>query len=85
MNANWYIDTSSENDEWVYEAGMRSPSEIYEGIFWYSFIVYGLILIPLLGVCFFQSKFSLSAAIVIGIVANYINFYAFSNVISMRN
>ena len=85
LNASWFIDTEKENDEWVYEAGLKSPSEIYESIFWYSFIVYGLVLIPIFILSLTQDKLSLACAILIGVVANYINFYAFSNIITMRN
>ena len=69
----------------MYEAGLSSPSELYESIFWYSFIVYGLILIPILILSMTQNKLSLVCAIIVGVVTNYINFYAFSNIITMRN
>ena len=85
LNANWYIDTTEEKEEWVYEASLISPSELYESIFWYSFLIYGIVLIPLMILSISENKLSLACAIFIGLVANYINFYAFSNIIMMRN
>lgn len=85
LNASWYIETDGEEDQWVYEAGMSSPTELYENIFWYSFILYGILLIPMLLLTFFDHKLSLSCVVLTAIVANYINFYAFSTIITVRN
>jgi len=58
---------------------------MFEALFWYSFLLFGIMLIVMGVLCFTDSKLSLACAIFIGIVTNYINFYAFSNIIQMRN
>ena len=79
--AYWYINTEGEEDEWVYEASLKSPTEVYEALFWYSFLMFGILLLVMGILSIVLSKLSLSCAILIGLVANYINFYAFSNII----
>lgn len=81
----WYINTEGEEDEWVYEASLKSPTEIYEALFWYSFLMFGILMLVMGILSLVVSKLSLACAILIGFVANYINFYAFSNIIEMRN
>lgn len=58
---------------------------MYEATFWYSFIFYGLILLVMGILTVVDHKLSLTCAILIGFIANWINFYAFSQIIEMRN
>lgn len=58
---------------------------MFEALFWYSFIFFGIMLVVMGVITIVDSKISLACAILIGIVENYINFYAFSNIIDMRN
>ena len=85
LQANWYVSTEGYEDEWVYEANLKSPTEMYEAVFWYSFILYGFILIVMSCLLVHDGKLSLFCAVIIGMIANYINFYAFSQIIEMRN
>lgn len=85
VNACWYVDTSQKEDEWVYEAGLKSVEEEFEAIFWYSFILYGALLFVFVVLSLTIGKLSLLCAVLIGCVSNYINFYAFSTIIELRN
>ena len=85
LQASWYVSTEGEEDEWVYQANLKSPTETYEAVFWYSFILYGFILIVMSILLIHDNKLSLLCAVFIGMVTNYINFYAFSQIIQMRN
>lgn len=82
--ASWSIDTTGEEEVWVYEANFKSPSSLEE-IFWYAQVVYGVILIVSACIILGMHKYSLLCAIVIASIANYVNFYAFSKIITIRN
>jgi hypothetical protein len=84
LQASWSIDTTGEEEIWVYEANFRSPSSMEE-VFWYSQVVYGAVLIIAGLILLGMAKYSIVCAVVIASVANYVNFFAFSKIISMRN
>jgi hypothetical protein len=84
LMASWSIDTSGEEEVWIYEANFKSPSSLEE-IFWYSQILYGIILLVAAAIILSMSKYSLLCSIVIAFAANYVNFYAFSKIINLRN
>ena len=84
MHATWSVDTTGEDDVWVFEANFKAPSSMEE-LFWYSQIVYGVTLLIALIIIASSAKYSLSCAIIIAFVANYVNFYGFSKIITLRN
>lgn len=84
LQASWSIDCSGEEDLWIYEANFKAPSQ-YEEIFWYSQIVYGVGLVIATLIVAGAGKYSLACAGVIAFSANYVNFFAFSKIITLRN
>jgi hypothetical protein len=84
LQASWSIDTTGEEEVWVYEANFRSPSAMEE-VFWYSQVIYGAVLLIAGMIMLGMAKYSLLCAILIASVANYVNFFAFSKIISIRN
>jgi hypothetical protein len=59
--------------------------QLYEELFWYSQIIYGIFLIFAVVIISMLHKYSLLCSIIIAFAANYVNFFAFSKIISMRN
>jgi hypothetical protein len=84
LQAAWSVDCSGEEDVWVYEANFKSPSQ-YEEIFWYSQIIYGILLVIAVIIVAAAGKFSLAVAGLIAFGCNYMNFSAFSKIITLRN
>jgi hypothetical protein len=84
LQASWSIDCEGEEDVWIYEANFKSPSK-YEEIFWYSQIVYAVGLGIAAVIVGANRQFSLATAVAIAFGANYINFFAFSKIITLRN
>lgn len=84
LQAAWSVDCSGEEDVWVYEANFKSPSQ-FEEIFWYSQIIYGVLLVIATIIVAAAAKFSLAMAGVIAFGCNYVNFAAFSKIITLRN
>lgn len=69
----------------MFEASMKAPSETIEAVFWYSFLLYGLVLLVLLVLSLSLSKYSLGCAILLGLGCNLINFWAFGKIMKLRN
>jgi len=84
LQASWYIDCEGEEDVWVYEANFKCPQR-FEEIFWYSQVVYGIGLFCAFVIITCYGLLSLSCAILIAFGANYVNFMAFSKIITLRN
>jgi hypothetical protein len=84
LQAHWFVDTTTEKDRWVYEAKVKKP-DTYEGLFWFSSIVY----MVLLAVCFLyyasRHQLSLGCSLVIGLVCAYLNFFAYSKIMKLRD
>jgi hypothetical protein len=85
LQASWYVDSSTGEDRWIFEASMKVPSQTIEAIFWYSFILYGLLLLVMLALSMSMGKHSLSCAILLGLGCNIINFWAFGKIMKLRN
>lgn len=56
-----------------------------EEVFWYSQVIYGAVLLVAGLIMLGMAKYSLLCAVIIASVANYVNFFAFSKIISLRN
>jgi hypothetical protein len=84
LQAAWSIDTSQGEEIWVYEASLKSPAS-FEELFWYSQVIYGILLIIAAVIASAEQKYSVLCAIAIAFTANYVNFFAFSRIITMRN
>lgn len=84
LQAAWSVDCSGEEDVWIYEANFKSPSK-YEEFFWYSQIIYGVLLVIATIIVAGTGKFSLATAGIIAFGCNYVNFTAFSKIITLRN
>lgn len=54
-------------------------------MFWYSFLLYGIMLLVYLFLSLSLGYISLSCSIFLGICSNMVNFWAFSKVIKLRN
>ena len=84
LHASWSIDCSGDEDVWIYEANFKSPSN-YEEVFWYSQVIYAVGLTAGFIIVAASAKLSLACAVLIAFTANYVNFYAFSKIITLRN
>ena len=84
LKAYWFVDTTTEKDRWVYEAEVKKP-DTFEGLFWFSSLVY----MVLLAVCFLyyvsRHELSLGCSLFIGLLCSYLNFFAYSKIIKLRD
>lgn len=85
LQACWHVDSSTGEDRWVFEASMKAPSQAIEAVFWYSFLLYGLVLVVMLVLSLTIGKNSLCCAIVLGLGCNFVNFWAFGKIMKLRN
>lgn len=85
LHADWRVDSQTGQDRWLFEAQLAAPAQLYEAVFWYSFLMYGLVLAVMLGLSLSVGKVSLACAIAIGVGANAVNFWAFGKIIKLRN
>jgi hypothetical protein len=85
LNASWYVDSSTGEDKWIFEASLKVPTETVEAVFWYSFLMYGLILIVMFVLSLSLDKISLCCSILLGLGCNLINFWAFGKIMKLRN
>ena len=83
LRAHWFVYTSTQKDRWVFEAEVKKP-DTYEGLFWFSSVVY----MVLLAVCllYYSSKreLSLGCSLLIGLICSYLNFFAYSKIMKAR-
>jgi hypothetical protein len=84
LKAHWFVDTTTEKDRWVYEAQVKKP-DTYEGLFWFSSIIYIVLLFICLLYYISRKELSLSCSLVIGIICAYLNFFAYSKIIKARS
>lgn len=84
LQAEWHVDTSTEEDIWVYEAQLSAPAG-FEAVFWYSFVLYGAALVASMLMSLKDGRLSLLCVQITAFVANYIHFFAYSTIIRLRN